>query len=317
MIRSPGALWRGVTMCSRGVLLLLSLLFVLNSALPAQAQTAGVTISVTDDTATEGSTTQEATFTVVLDTQPSHDVMVTVTAPAGLSLDGPDSATTYTASEALTFSTTSWNMAQTVTVRAPEDTTDAPSARALEVSYSTVSQDSPYNTLTGTAATVTVTDNDPTSVTLAGAAGDVTEGGTKTFTVTLGRGLVNGETLGVPLSFGGTATRNTDYTVACPTTLPTGVTCNDLNTATTPTVTFTGPADSATDTSVTLTLTATSDDREETRGETVEIELGTLTASSGTGLGGGASGTNSLAEFLIIEVSVLVKLVLATIFASL
>lgn len=31
------------------------------------------------------------------------------------------------------------------------------------------------------------------------------------------------------LAFGGTAVRNTDYTMACPTPLPTGVTCTNLN----------------------------------------------------------------------------------------
>ena len=82
------------------------------------------------------------------------------------------------------------------------------------------------------------------------------EGATKTFTVTLGRGLVDGETLGVPLAFTGTATRGTDYMTACPDTLPTGVTCNDLDdTSLTPTVTFTGPTTGATARTVTLTLT--------------------------------------------------------------
>ena len=149
--------------------------------------------------------------------------------------------------------------------------------------------------------TITIVDNDATAVTLAGPAGDVGEGGTKDITVTLDRGLVNGEILPVPLTFGGAATRGTDYTTACPTTLPTGVTCNNLNTASTPTVTFTGPATSMTATSVTLTLTATADSMAESGGETVDIGLGTLDANSGTNLGGGASGTDSLAAFKITD----------------
>ena len=147
--------------------------------------------------------------------------------------------------------------------------------------------------------TFIIQDDDPTTVTLAGAAGDVEEGGTKTFTVSLGRGLVNGETLPVPLTFGGGATRGTDYMVTCPTTLPTGVTCNNLNTAATPTVTFTGPTTGTTATSVTLTLSAATDSAVESSGETVDIGLGALTSSSGTGLGGGAAGTDSLATFTI------------------
>ncbi len=263
--------------------------------------TASVVTTEPDATATEGSTTDEATFTVALNTRPSSDVTVTVTAPTGLTLDGPDSATTFTSSEGLTFTSTNWSTAQTVTVRATDDNDDSPIGRELTVTYAVTSSDSGYSGLSGDAATVTVVDNDPTTVTLAGTAGDVVEGGTKTFTITLNRGLENGETLPVPLTFGGDATRNTDYTTACPTSLPTGVTCNDLNTETTPTVTFTGPSTGATVTTVTLTLTATTDNTAEASGESVVIGLGTLDASSGTGLGGGASGTDSLADFDITD----------------
>ncbi|MCY4278777.1 MAG: Ig-like domain-containing protein, partial [Gammaproteobacteria bacterium] len=153
-----------------------------------------------------------------------------------------------------------------------------------------------------TAQTVTLTDNDATEVTLAGAAGDVEEGGAKTFTVTLGRGLVNGEALEVPLTFAGAATRGTDYTTACAS--ATGVTCRDLNNVAqgnAPRVTFTGPATRATATSVTLTLTALTDSATESGGETVVIGLGTLNAGSGTGLGGGATGADNLADFSITD----------------
>ncbi len=260
--------------------------------------TAGVVTTEPDATATEGSTTDTATFTVALNTRPSSDVTVTVTAPTGLTLDGPDSATAFTASEGLTFTSTNWSTAQTVTVRATDDNDDSPIGRELTVTYAAASSDSGYSGLSGDAATVTVVDNDPTTVTLAGAAGDVVEGGTKTFTITLNRGLVNGETLGVPLTFGGDATRGTDYTTACPDTLPTGVTCNDLNTDTTPTVTFTGPSTGTTATTVTLTLTAATDNTAESGGESVVIGLGTLTA---TGLGGGASTADNLADFDITD----------------
>ncbi|MCY3654971.1 MAG: hypothetical protein OXG70_08165 [Cyanobacteria bacterium MAG IRC1_bin_28] len=85
---------------------------------------------------------------------------------------------------------------------------------------------------------VTVTDDDATTVTLVGAAGDMTEGGSKTSTVTLGRGLMNGESLAVPLSFSGGATRGTDYTMSGA--AATGVTYQNLNSSNA-TVTFTGP----------------------------------------------------------------------------
>ncbi len=246
-----------------------------------------------DRQVTEGSTSDTATFTVVLNTLPSSDVTVTVTAPTGLELDGPDAGNTFASNEALTFTTSNWSTAQTVTVRATDDSTDSPIGRELTVTYSTSSSDSDYNGLNGNAATVTVGDDDATTVTLAGAAGNITEGETKTFTITLNRGLVNGEALPVPLIFTGDATRGTDYTTACPTSLPTGVACANLDSGNAM-VTFTGPSTGATATTVTLTLSAATDDTVESGGETVDIGLGTLNANSGTGLGGGASGTGSL-----------------------
>ncbi|MCY4210454.1 MAG: hypothetical protein OXE97_05315, partial [Gammaproteobacteria bacterium] len=81
--------------------------FIINGS--ANTATAGVTTQATDATATEGSTTDTATFTVALATQPSSAVTVTVTAPAGLELDGPDATTTFTSSEALSFSTSTWD----------------------------------------------------------------------------------------------------------------------------------------------------------------------------------------------------------------
>ena len=261
---------------------------------------AGVTTAQpADRTVTEGDTSDTATFTVALATEPSSAVTVMVTAPAGLTLDGPDSSTAFSASEALTFATNGWSTAQTVTVRAIDDSTDSARGRQLAVTYAATSSDGGYSGLTGTAATVTVIDDDATEVTLAGAAGNVEEGDTKEFTLTLNRGLVNGEALPVPLAFGGAATRGADYTTACPSPLPDGVTCNNLNTATTPTVTFTGPSTGATATSVTLTLSATGDSMEE-GSETVTIGLGALDANSGSGLGGGASGSGSL-DFSITE----------------
>ncbi len=180
------------------------------------------------------------------------------------------------------------------TLTATTDSTDEPyNTEAVVIELGTP----PAGTNKGSPAEVTVTliDNNPTTVTLAATAGDITEGATKTFTVTSARALVAGEVLPVPLTFTGTATRNTDYTVACPDTLPTGVSCNNLNTAATPTVTFTGPAAMA----VTVTLTSTTDNTTESGGETVDIGLGTLNASSGTNLGGGAAGTDNLDTFTI------------------
>ncbi len=258
---------------------------------------AGVTTAQpTDKAVDEADQTDTATFTVVLNTEPTAPVRVSLTPATGLALS--TNGTTWGTSLQLDFATGAWSTAQTAMVRAATDSVDSPSARELAVTYAATSSDTDYSGLNGTAATVTVADDDPTAVTLAGTAGDVAEGAEKTFTVTLGRGLVNGETLAVPLTFGGDATRNTDYTTACPTSLPTGVTCNNLNTDTTPTVTFTGPTTGATATTVTLTLSAATDNTTEAGGESVVIGFGTLTA---TGLEGGTSTTDSLADFSITD----------------
>ena len=269
------------------------------TATPAAATPGVAAAQPTDQAVTEGDASDTATFTVALRTRPSDNVAVTVTAPAGLELAGPGGGA-FGGSALLAFLASTWNSAQTVTMRATDDNTDSPLGRELSVAYSTSSRDGSYRNLSGTAATVTVADNDPTTVALAGAAGDVAEGGTKDFTVTLGRGLVSGEALPVPLTFGGAATRGTDYTTACPTTLPTGVTCANLDSGNAM-VTFTGPSTGTTADSVTLTLSATTDSTAESGGETVVIGLGTLDASSGTGLGGGASGADNLADFRIVD----------------
>ncbi len=165
-----------------------------------------------------------------------------------------------------------------------------------------------------------VLDNDPTTVTLAGFendnnSGDVVEGGSKQFTITLGRGLVAGEILPVPLVFGGTATRNSDYVIVCPDLVLVGVACDSdsLNESDNPQVTFTGPPQGVTATTVTLTLDVAEDDYLETDiateinnnirtgTETVHVTLGALDDTSGSGLGGGAVGVNNFSAFNIVD----------------
>ena len=140
--------------------------------------------------------------------------------------------------------------------------------------------------------TVEVNDDDATGVVLSAPAGNVAEAsGTKTITVTIDRGLVTGETLSLPLAIGGTAALGRDYTLAAPSTLPTGVTYATLGTA--PAITFTGGS-TATATSATLTFTATQDNIDEGASETVTINLPALGARSGTNLSAGASGSGSV-----------------------
>ena len=137
-----------------------------------------------------------------------------------------------------------------------------------------------------------IRDTDATTVAIGADAASIPEAaGDTAITLTLGRGLVNGESLSLPLTIGGSATRDTDYTIAQPRTLPTGVTYDAGNA--TPTVTFTGPSSGATAASATLVLTAVQDALDEGAGETVSFALPTLNANSGAGLDGGVSGSGS------------------------
>jgi len=147
---------------------------------------------------------------------------------------------------------------------------------------------------------VAVADNDATSVTLADTADNLTsdrylvEGTSTSFTVTLGRELVGGESLAVPLIFGGAATHGADYTITG--TAAKGVSYQNLNSAGA-TVTFTGPESGKTAKVATLTLTATPELGVDKL--LVSIGLGTLDAR----LSGGATGTDNLADFNIVDLS--------------
>ncbi len=233
----------------------------------------------------EGGTTDN--YGMTLDTQPTADV--TITATSGT----PTTATVNPGS--LVFTSTNWNMAQSITVTGVDNDDDAVN-QAVTISHAATSTDTDYN-LTPASVTATVIDDDPTTVTLAGAESDILAGDDKQITVTLGRGLVNGEILPVPLTFGGSATPGTDYTVTGA--AATGITYTGLGGAV-GTVTFTGPASGTTATTATLTLSAVN------AGVTVDIDLGTLDADSGTGLEGGADGTDNLADFDIVTPGVTV-----------
>ncbi len=153
----------------------------------------------------------------------------------------------------------------------------------------------------GKSASVAVADDDATGVVLTAPAGDLPEAsGSKTLTLTLGRALVEGESLAVPLAFAGTATLGTDYTLAAPKTTPAGVTYSDLagtNPKNPPTVTFAGAAGRKSATVATLVLATVADSVAEGERETVTVKPGTPVA---TGLGGGAAASGA-AGFAILE----------------
>ena len=111
----------------------------------------GVTVSTPALTVTEEDTTG-ATYTVVLDSQPTATVTVTVAGHAGTDVTlTPSSAT-------LTFTPTNWGTAQTVTVTAGDDADTA--NESVSLTHSAASTDSEYQGITIAGVAVTVTDND-------------------------------------------------------------------------------------------------------------------------------------------------------------
>ena len=126
---------------------------------------------------------------------------------------------------------------------------------------------------TAGSVTFTIEDDDPTVVNLARTGSSaVDEGSTVEFTVTLGRSLIAGEIIDVPLAVGGTGITTADWSLAAKTgdDLNTGVTLVNETTAT-PVVRF---SDAAADTA-TLILTAVADNIPEAGGpETLTLALG-------------------------------------------
>ncbi len=245
-----------------------------------------VTIAAGTSPVTEGAS---ATFTVTATPAPAANL------PVNLSVaDAPHSDFVAAANEGtgktVTVPTTG---SVTYSVATANNSADEPNGPVTV----TVETGTGYVAGNPGTASVTVSDNDTTTVTLSGAAGNLIEGDEKNILLTLGRGLRQGETLTAPLTFAGAATRNSDYALACPSPLPAGVTCSNLNSGSA-SVAFTGPATGTTATSVTIELTATADNAAEATAETVEIGLGALTS---TGLGGAAKGVDNLADFTIAD----------------
>ena len=116
--------------------------------------TAGVTVSKPSLTVTEQDSSGD-TYTVVLDSQPTANVTISI---------GGQSGTDVTAAPTpMTFTTGNWATAQTVTVTGDDDadlTNDM-----VSLTHNAASSDSDYNAITIAGLTVTVADNDTAQVT--------------------------------------------------------------------------------------------------------------------------------------------------------
>ena len=135
----------------------------------ADDDTAGIVLTPTELEVTEG---ESETYTVELATEPSGQVTVTVGGATGTDL------TVVTPS--LTFTSSTWNTAQTVAVRAGQDDDGTNDSATLTHTgsgggYGSVTEDLP----------VTVTDDDTAGIVLFPTALQVTEGDSATYTVEL------------------------------------------------------------------------------------------------------------------------------------
>ena len=139
--------------------------------------TAGVQISESSGSTAvvEGGATDS--YSVVLTSQPTANVVVTVSAGSQLLVDKPT----------LTFTAANWNLAQTVTVTAVNDSV-AQGTHSGTISHTVASADGSYSGISVSGVTVTITDNDTPGVQIAESSGStaVVEGGaTDSYSVVL------------------------------------------------------------------------------------------------------------------------------------
>lgn len=144
-------------------------------------------INVDDDSASivvtpaSGNTTEaagKATFTVVLGTQPAANVTIGVSsANANEGVAAPS---------LLTFTTTNWNVRQTVTVTGVNDALDDGDVAYTVAVAPAVSTDASFNGLDGNDVALVNLDDDAAGITVSALTGNTTEvGGTATFSVVL------------------------------------------------------------------------------------------------------------------------------------
>ncbi|MBI5055580.1 MAG: hypothetical protein HZB61_03050 [Nitrospirae bacterium] len=200
------------------------------------ADTAGVTVTPTSGlTTTEGG--GAATFTVVLNSQPTADVTI--------AMSSSDTTEGNVSPSSLTFTTANWNTPKTVTVAGVNDFIIDGSIAYTIVTAGAASADANYNSMDAPDVSVTNTDNDVAGITVTPTSGLTTTeaGGTATFTIVLNSQPASDVTIG--LSSGDT----TEGSVS-----PSSLTFNSANWNTPQTVTVTGVNDDTDDGDIAYTI---------------------------------------------------------------
>ena len=137
---------------------------------------AGVSVSAISGNTTEAGGT--ATFSVVLTSQPTADVVISVASS--------DATEGTTSSLSLTFTSTNWNVAQVVTITGVDDTLDDGDIAYSIATGAAASADTSYNGMAVDDLSATNVDNDTAGINVAAISGNTTEaGGTATFGVVL------------------------------------------------------------------------------------------------------------------------------------
>ena len=197
---------------------------------------AGITVSPTSGlTTTEAG--GEATFTVVLTSQPAANVVI------GLSSSNLNEGTVLPAS--LTFTAANWSNAQTVTATGVDDFIDDGDIAYTIVTAAATSSDSNYAGQNPADVSVTNTDNDTAGITVSPTSGLVTTeaGGAATFTVRLTSQPTANVTIGLSSS-----------NISEGTVLPTSLTFTAANWSLLQTVTVTGVDDEVADGNVAYSI---------------------------------------------------------------
>ena len=168
---------------------------VIDNDVTAVAVPAGVTVTPTVLRVLEGNT---ASYTVVLDSEPTADVTVAIQVPeeAEVSVDETE----------LTFTADNWDQAQTVTVTAAQDD-DAVDDDPVTITHEV--RGGNYDTVTAASVAVTILEDDMSALSVANAV--ASEGdGEMAFSVRLN--LASSQTVMVEyVTAGGTATAGRDY----------------------------------------------------------------------------------------------------------
>ena len=212
--------------------------------------TTGVTISVTALEVPEGDT---GSYTVVLDTEPTEDVTVTIQVP--------DNADIAVDQIELTFTADNWNTPQTVTVTAAHDD-DAVADEPVTIMHAVNGGD--YEGVTAADVEVTITEDDTTGVTISITALEIAEGDTGQYTIVLDTEPT--EDVTVTIQVPDNADIEVDQTELT-------FTPENWNTPQTVTVTVTQDDDAVVDDPVTLTHTVSGGDYEDVTAADVEVTI--------------------------------------------